>query len=139
MFNYIAYVLLEPPYSFNKAFVSWIFIVMIVGIFSSSFIGRMVDQYGYPKILMMNIFIVIAGALLTINSMLAVKILGIALFTFGFFGGHSVASGWVGRRALHNKAQASSLYLFFIMPVQVFAERSAGYSGLLFTGWVSSA
>lgn len=112
---------------------------MIVGIFSSSFIGRMVDQYGYPKILMMNIFIVIAGALLTINSMLAVKILGIALFTFGFFGGHSVASGWVGRRALHNKAQASSLYLFFIMPVQVFAERSAGYSGLLFTGWVSSA
>ncbi|TYS20977.1 MFS transporter [Bacillus subtilis] len=113
LFNYIAYVLLEPPYSFNKAFVSWIFIVMIVGIFSSSFIGRMVDQYGYPKILMMNIFIVIAGALLTINSMLAVKILGIALFTFGFFGGHSVASSWVGRRALHNKAQASSLYLFF--------------------------
>lgn len=113
LFNYIAYVLLGPPYSFNKAFVSWIFIVMIVGIFSSSFIGRMVDQYGYPKILVMNIFIVITGALLTINGVLAVKILGIALFTFGFFGGHSVASSWVGRRALHNKAQASSLYLFF--------------------------
>ncbi|TXF94995.1 MFS transporter, partial [Lactobacillus delbrueckii subsp. bulgaricus] len=72
-----------------------------------------VDRYGYPKILVMNIFIVIAGALFTINNMLAVKILGIALFTFGFFGGHSVASSWVGRRALHNKAQASSLYLFF--------------------------
>ena len=113
LFNYIVYVLLGPPYSLNKAFASWIFIVMIVGIFSSSFIGRMVDRYGYPKILVMNIFIVIAGALFTINSMLAVKILGIALFTFGFFGGHSVASSWVGRRALHNKAQASSLYLFF--------------------------
>jgi YNFM family putative membrane transporter len=62
---------------------------------------------------MMNIFIVTAGALLTLNGVLAVKIFGIALFTFGFFGGHSVASSWVGRRALHNKAQASSLYLFF--------------------------
>ncbi|MEI2444040.1 MFS transporter, partial [Priestia megaterium] len=34
------------------------------------------------------------------------------LFTFGFFGGHSIASSWVGQRALKNKAQASSLYLF---------------------------
>jgi len=33
--------------------------------------------------------------------------------TFGFFGGHSVASSWVGLRARQNKAQASSLYLFF--------------------------
>lgn len=33
LFNYIVYVLLGPPYSLNKAFASWIFIVMIVGIF----------------------------------------------------------------------------------------------------------
>lgn len=30
LFNYIVYVLLGPPYSLNKAFSSWIFIVMIV-------------------------------------------------------------------------------------------------------------
>ncbi len=32
--------------------------------------------------------------------------------TFGFFGAHSVASGWVGLQAKSGKAQASSLYLF---------------------------
>lgn len=43
LFNYIVYVLLGLLYLFNKVFVSWIFIVMIVGIFSLFFIGRMVD------------------------------------------------------------------------------------------------
>jgi YNFM family putative membrane transporter len=33
--------------------------------------------------------------------------------TFGFFGAHSVLSSWVGLRARHSKAQATSLYLFF--------------------------
>ena len=40
-------------------------------------------------------------------------ILGVVVVTFGFFGAHSIASGWVGARARHAKAQASSLYLFF--------------------------
>jgi YNFM family putative membrane transporter len=35
------------------------------------------------------------------------------VLTFGFFGAHSVASSWVGRRAVQARAQASSLYLFF--------------------------
>jgi YNFM family putative membrane transporter len=40
-------------------------------------------------------------------------ITGVAVVTFGFFGGHSVASSWVGLRATHAKAQAAALYLFF--------------------------
>ena len=36
---------------------------------------------------------------------------GVALFTFGFFGAHSVASSWVGRRALQARALASACYL----------------------------
>jgi YNFM family putative membrane transporter len=31
--------------------------------------------------------------------------------TFGFFAGHSVASGWVGRLARDAKGQAAALYL----------------------------
>ena len=43
---------------------------------------------------------------------LALIVLGIVAITFGFFGGHSIASSWVGRRAGLAKAQASSMYLF---------------------------
>jgi YNFM family putative membrane transporter len=37
--------------------------------------------------------------------------IGIACVTFGFFAGHSVASGWVGRLAKEAKGQAAALYL----------------------------
>jgi YNFM family putative membrane transporter len=43
-------------------------------------------------------------------------IIGLLLLTVGFFGGHSVASSWVGRRARllpsGAPAQAAALYLF---------------------------
>ena len=51
----------------------------------------------------------VAGA---ISGTLPVVIAGIAVLTFGFFGAHSIASAWVGRRARTAKAQAASLYLF---------------------------
>jgi YNFM family putative membrane transporter len=43
---------------------------------------------------------------------LPVVIFGMLVFTFGFFGAHSVASSWIGRRATKAKGQATSLYLF---------------------------
>jgi YNFM family putative membrane transporter len=46
-------------------------------------------------------------------SSLAAIVLGMGLFTFGFFASHSVASSWVGRRAQAPKALASAIYLFF--------------------------
>jgi MFS transporter, YNFM family, putative membrane transport protein len=34
------------------------------------------------------------------------------VLTIGFFGAHSVASSWVGRRATQGRAHATALYLF---------------------------
>ena len=53
------------------------------------------------------------GALLCLTFQLSVIIIGLALFTAGFFGAHSVASGLVGRTATKARAQASALYLSF--------------------------
>jgi YNFM family putative membrane transporter len=55
--------------------------------------------------------VMLAGAALTLAAPLVAIVLGVAVFTFGFFGAHSIASGWVGRRAQAAKAQAASLYL----------------------------
>jgi len=113
LFNYIAYVLTSKPYSLQQGVVSWIFLLFIIGMFSSIWIGRLVDRYGRHYILIANLFLIIIGALLTLHvGFLVWKIMGLALTTFGFFGGHSIASGWVSQRAAANKAQASSLYLF---------------------------
>ena len=58
------------------------------------------------------IVLMLAGVALTMLTPLAFVIIGMLLFTFGFFGAHSVASSWIGRRATKAKGQASSLYLF---------------------------
>ncbi len=54
----------------------------------------------------------LGGLLLTLFEPIPLMLAGLLLFTFGFFGAHSVASSWIGRRALRAKGQASSLYLF---------------------------
>ncbi|CAA7599652.1 Major facilitator superfamily transporter [Acididesulfobacillus acetoxydans] len=113
LYNYIGFQLIIPPYSLSQALVGWIFILYLTGTFSSAWLGRLADKYGRQKMLGIGVLIMASGAVVTLGGPLVLKILGIAVFTFGFFGGHSVASGWVGRRAQHDKAQASSLYLFF--------------------------
>lgn len=113
LFNYIGYQLIAPPYSLSQTLVGFIFVIYIVGTFSSTWMGRLADKHGRRKILWMALLLMAFGAIITLSTALLLKILGIALFTFGFFGSHSIASSWVGRRALHDKAQASSLYLFF--------------------------
>lgn len=112
LFNYIGYQLIAPPYSLSQALVGWIFVIYIVGTFSSTWMGRLADLHGRRKVLWIGLMIMALGAAGTLHSYLIIKILGIAVFTFGFFGSHSIASSWVTLRASHDKAQASSLYLF---------------------------
>jgi YNFM family putative membrane transporter len=66
-----------------------------------------------PTMLATMAAMMLTGILLMAARPLAIVILGVAIVTFGFFGGHSVASSWVGLRASHAKAQAAALYLFF--------------------------
>ena len=54
----------------------------------------------------------ILGALVTLSQDVSTIVVGIALFTCGFFGSHTIASSWVGSRARTARAQAASLYLF---------------------------
>ena len=113
LYNYIGFQLIQPPYHLSQTLVGFIFVVYIVGTFSSTWMGMLADQHGKRKILQLSLVILLAGACITLNTHLWLKILGIAVFTFGFFASHSIASGWVGKAATHDKAQASSLYLFF--------------------------
>jgi YNFM family putative membrane transporter len=113
LYNYIGFQLIAPPYSLNQTLVSFIFILYLMGTFSSTWMGRMADKHGQKKMLLSALFIMFVGISITLSISLILKIVGVALLTFGFFGGHSIASSWVGHLATHDKAQASSLYLFF--------------------------
>ena len=112
-YNYVTYHLLSAPYLLSHSAVGFIFLVYLVGIFSSSLVGSLADRVGRTTMLATMGAMMLTGILLTAARPLAVVIFGVAIVTFGFFGGHSVASSWVGLRASHAKAQAAALYLFF--------------------------
>ncbi|NMP22778.1 MFS transporter [Sulfobacillus harzensis] len=113
VYNYITFLLTAPPYRLSQTVVGWVFVVYLFGTVSSAWLGRMADHRGRPRMLFLAIALMLAGLLTTLVVWLPGRIAGLALMTFGFFGAHSVASGWVGRRAATSAAQASSLYLFF--------------------------
>jgi YNFM family putative membrane transporter len=111
LYNYIGYRLLAPPYSMNQATISAIFVVYLVGVAASPWSGRMADSLGRGRVLIASVGIMLTGVALTLLHPVAAIALGIACVTFGFFAGHAVASGWVGRLALQGKGQAAALYL----------------------------
>ncbi|KIL41281.1 MFS transporter [Gordoniibacillus kamchatkensis] len=113
MYNYVTYLLMGSPYGLSQTLVGFIFIVYLAGTFSSAWMGKLADSIGRSKAMQIAIAIGLAGCLTTLFVPLFIKIAGLAIFTFGFFGAHSIASGWVGQLAPAYRAQASSLYLLF--------------------------
>lgn len=111
-YNYIAYRLIEPPFLFSQAAVGMIFLVYLTGIFGSTWIGDMATRKGPPAVLWTMLALLLAGILLTLSDWLPLILAGLALLTFAFFSGHSVASGWISKRTLQNRGLAASLYLF---------------------------
>lgn len=113
LYNYITFRLLAAPYSLSQSTISLIFMVYFFGSLSSSMMGKLLLRFGRRFMIRTTIGVMLLGILVTMAAGLAWIVSGVALFTCGFFGVHTIASGWVGRRAVTAKAQASSLYLFF--------------------------
>jgi len=112
LYNYLGYHLLAPPYRLSQTVVGLIFSVYLVGSVSSAWMGQLAGRVGRGPVLALSFGLVLAGTVLLATPWLPAMAAGIALATFGFFGGHSVASSWVGVRAGALRAEASALYLF---------------------------
>lgn len=113
LYNYITFRLLGSPYYLSQSLVSLIFLVYMLGSFSSSMVGGQVERFGRNRMLFLTIATMVAGALITLAHDVPTVVAGIGVFTCGFFGAHTIASAWVGSRAKSARAQAASLYLFF--------------------------
>lgn len=112
LFNYIGYRLLEQPYGLSMSWVGLLSVVYLSGTYSSTQAGALADRLGRHRVFWPAILVMLAGLLLTLFAPLGLILAGMLLFAFGFFAAHSLASSWVGRRALQARGQASSLYLF---------------------------
>lgn len=112
LYNYIGFRLLAPPYHLTQSGVSLIFLVYLLGSFSSGVVGGLLNRFGRPAMIRATLATMLAGTLVTLAAPLPFIVAGVGIFTCGFFCAHAIASTWVGRRVTTGKAQASSIYLF---------------------------
>lgn len=112
-YNYISYVFMAEPYNLSQTAIGFIFSLYLVGTVASAVMGKLSDTHGNGKILCLSIFLMLAGILVSMCLPLAIKILGLAMFTYGFFAAHATACSWAGKVAEGDKAQVSSLYMLF--------------------------
>lgn len=112
-YNYVGFRLAQPPFSLSQTAIGLVFAIYLVGTVSSVTVGDLAGRYGRRRVIGLAIALMPLGVLVTLPDSLTLTILGVGVLTAGFFGGHSIASSWVGLRAEKAKAQASALYLLF--------------------------
>lgn len=111
IYNYLGFRLSAPPYDLGPAAIGAIFLLYAVGSASSALAGHLADRFGRSLMMRSMIGAMALGVLATLDSHLGVIIAGLALFTFGYFATHAIASGWVGFRAGERRGLVSALYL----------------------------
>jgi MFS transporter, YNFM family, putative membrane transport protein len=87
-------------------------VLYLFGTVSSNWMGQLTDRRGRRSILLLGIGIMAAGSLVSLVDQLPLVLVGTATVVFGFFGAHSVISGWVSSWGASQRAQSSALYLF---------------------------
>ncbi|HZZ23301.1 MAG TPA: MFS transporter [Roseiarcus sp.] len=112
-YNYIGFRLEAAPFSLSQAAIGLVYSIYLVGAVASAVMGELAGRYGRRRVIGFALAFMPIGVVLTLPDNLWLTILGVGVITIGFFGGHSIASSWVGLRAETAKAQASALYLFF--------------------------
>ena len=68
VYNYIGYRLLAPPYNLSQAVVGAIFIIYLIGTFSSPWVGHLAGKLGRRKVLWTMMALMLIGTALTILS-----------------------------------------------------------------------
>jgi YNFM family putative membrane transporter len=114
IYNYVSFRLLAPPYSLSQSAVGAIFLFYIVGSFVSTWYGRLAGRLGRRRVFWIPILVFLIGVGMTAAAPLILIVAGIGVATAGYFGAHSVASSWVGRRGHAAPAQAAAFYSFFM-------------------------
>ena len=110
VYNFLGFRLEAPPYLFPASAVALLSLAYLAGTASSRMVAGLAARWGRRTVLLASTGVMAAGLALTLAAPVALILAGLVLFTAGFFGAHSTASGWTGALASTGRAQASSLY-----------------------------
>lgn len=111
VYNYLGFHLTAPPFSLPGGIVTLLFLAYLAGTVSSPWAGTFASRHGRLPVLLTSIGVSILGIAVMLIPVVPALLVGLVVFTAGFFGAHAVASGWAPAAARPDtRAQASSLY-----------------------------
>jgi len=113
LYNVIGFRLELPPFEWGPLVLGSLFLLYVFGGAASAAAGRLSRRWGEGRLLQSLWVAMIVGVLLTLSDQILLLIIGMAMFTLGFFAAHALASTAVGRAARGQQSLASSLYLSF--------------------------
>lgn len=110
-FNYLTFLLAEPPYELPSSWLSMLFLAYLAGTFTATQSGRLAQRWGMRRGISCGLLVMIGASLLSATGNLLLILAALALLSSGFFLTHSQASAYVNQRATQAKASASALYV----------------------------
>ncbi len=112
VFSYASFRLQEPPFGFGPAATSLVFSLWALGAIGPS-AGRLADRFGWRRVALTGIGLAASGMALTLPSMTATLLLGLALLTLGMFTGVTAAQLGLAEAGPSDRGVASAIYFSF--------------------------
>lgn len=129
LYNFLAFRLIDY-FELSPGIVALAFLAYLSGTYSAARAGVLAERFSRGTVLVFSTSAFIIGLLLTATPWLWLTLTGLLIFTASFFAAHSIASGWVGAIAEHNRAEASSMY---VLCYYLGSSVVGALAGLIFT------
>jgi len=110
-FTYVNFVLVRPPLSVAPMMLGLAYLVFAPAMVTTPLAGRAVERVGAPAAFRAALVAAAAGLPLLLAGSLPWVLAGMTLVAAGTFFAQAIATGYVGRAAMTDRAAASGLYL----------------------------
>jgi predicted MFS family arabinose efflux permease len=110
-FTYVNFVLVRAPLSVSPMTLGFIYLVFAPAMVTTPLAGRAVERIGTPAACRWALAAAGVGLPLLLAASLPWVLIGMALVAAGTFFAQAIATGYVGRAAMMDRAAASGLYL----------------------------
>lgn len=111
IFTYVNFILVRPPIGLTQMSLGIVYLVFLPAMVTTPLAGAVALRFGSVRASRLALAIAGAGLPLLLQSRLEAVVAGMVLVGVGTFFAQAVATGFIGRRAMGDRAAASGLYL----------------------------
>ena len=112
LYNYLSFHMLARHRGAMLGVLGVVSLINFVGLGSSGWSGGLAARFAHRQVLWVALLLMLGGLALASFDHLALAMVGLAVFTCGFFATNAAAAAWVNLRAASAQAMASATYLF---------------------------